>query len=225
MPKLVLVRHARSAWNDQNRFTGWIDIPLSKEGIEQAFAVGKQISGMRFDALFTSSLIRAQQSLFLMLSMSKDLRVPYVIHEEKRSSHCSSEVKKNLLPVWTSSALNERYYGDLQGCNKAEVEKKYGKEQFIAWRRGFASRPPQGESLQDTAARCLPWFFKEIIPRLEKEENILIVAHGNSLRSIVMEIENLSEDQVISLEIPTGEPLVFTYAHGKWERSNLLEWE
>jgi len=190
-PNLVLVRHGESVWNQENRFTGWVDIALTEHGREQARAAGQIIkeSGIHFDQAFTSVLQRAIETLTLALS---------VIGQED-------------LPITKNQALNERHYGDLQGLNKAETAEKFGAEQVFIWRRSYDVPPPNGESLKDTAARTLPYYEAEIVPLLQKGQNILVAAHGNSLRSIIMRLDNLSPEQVTKLEIPTGGATFYSF--------------
>ena len=187
MATLVLVRHGESLWNLENRFTGWIDVPLTEKGEEEARCAGEKIKGIKFDKAYTSVLQRAGKTLLIILS---------VIGQEK-------------IPVEKDQALNERHYGDLQGLNKAETAKKYGDEQVHIWRRSYDIAPPGGESLKDTAARTLPYFEKKIMPDLKAGKNILISAHGNSLRSIVMHLDKLTKDQVLRLNLGTGVPIVY----------------
>jgi 2,3-bisphosphoglycerate-dependent phosphoglycerate mutase len=189
LPTLVLVRHGESEWNRENRFTGWVDVPLSERGRAEARQAGEKLRGYRFDKAFTSVLRRAIDTLLIILEVigQKDALV------EK------------------SEALNERHYGDLQGLNKAETAAKFGDEQVKLWRRSYSVRPPNGESLADTAARVLPYWEKHILPELKTGRNILVVAHGNSLRALVMKLDNLSEQEVIELNIPTGVPLVYQF--------------
>jgi 2,3-bisphosphoglycerate-dependent phosphoglycerate mutase len=182
--KLVLVRHGESVWNKENRFTGWVDVELTDLGREQAREAGKIIkeSGISFDQAFTSVLQRANETLTIALEV----------------------IGQKDIPITKDQALNERHYGDLQGLNKAETAEKFGDEQVFIWRRSYDVAPPNGESLKDTAARTLPYFEAQIVPLLKKGENILIAAHGNSLRSIIMQLDNLTPEQVTKLEIPTG---------------------
>jgi 2,3-bisphosphoglycerate-dependent phosphoglycerate mutase len=181
---LVLVRHGESVWNKENRFTGWIDVDLTDFGREQAREAGQVIkeSGLKFDQAFSSVLKRANETLDIVLK---------VIGQED-------------IPVTKDQALNERHYGDLQGLNKAETAEKFGAEQVFQWRRSYDIAPPNGESLKDTAARTLPYYEAEIVPLLQQGQNILVAAHGNSLRSIIMRLDNLTPEQVTKLEIPTG---------------------
>ena len=191
MSTLVLVRHGQSQWNLENRFTGWVDVPLTEAGQAEAREAGRLISGLkvRFDLCFTSVLTRAQQTLGLILK----------------------ELKQEGLPVAKDKALNERHYGDLQGLNKDETRKKFGDEQVKVWRRSYDVAPPNGESLKDTAARTLPYFDAEIMPELKAGKNVLVAAHGNSLRSIVMKLDRLTPEQVVALELPTGVPLRYEF--------------
>jgi len=187
MPLMVLVRHGESQWNLENRFTGWVDIALSEKGKQEAREAGEKLRGVRFDIGFTSVLQRAIATLEIILEVTgqKDL------------------------PIERDQALNERHYGDLQGLNKAETAAKFGDEQVKLWRRSYSVRPPNGESLEDTAARVLPYYDKHILPEIKAGRDILIVAHGNSLRSLVMRLDNLTGDEVVKLEIPTGKPLEY----------------
>lgn len=187
MPLLVLVRHGQSQWNLENKFTGWVDVPLSAQGEQEAVKAGQLLAGMKFDIAFTSDLQRAQKTLQIILAE---------IHQEK-------------LAVVKDQALNERHYGDLQGLNKAETAKKFGDDQVKIWRRSYDVAPPHGESLKDTAARTLPYFDGKIVPYLKEGKNVLIAAHGNSLRSIVMHLEHLTREQVLELNLDTGVPRVY----------------
>lgn len=192
MSKLVLVRHGQSQWNLENRFTGWIDVPLTEAGQEEACRAGERIrsKNFRFDRAYTSVLSRANETLQIILEILG---------------------QKNL-PVLKDQALNERHYGDLQGLNKVETAKKFGEEQVKIWRRSYDVAPPNGESLKDTAARTLPYFESRILEDLKAGKNVLVSAHGNSLRSIVMQLDRLTKEQVLSLEIGTGVPIIYTIA-------------
>lgn len=218
--KLILLRHGQSVWNKENLFTGWVDIPLSEAGIQEAINAGKKIQEIPIDLIYTSSLIRAQMTIPLALLKHSSGKIPVFIHEDEKgwSKVYSKKAEEQLIPVYQSSALNERMYGQLQGLNKAETSSKFGAEQVKLWRRSFDVRPPEGESLAMTAERTLPYFKEEILPRLQNGKNVLISAHGNSLRAIVMHLENLSKDEVVNLEIPTGDPLVYSFNKGLWHR-------
>lgn len=185
MSQLVLVRHGESQWNLENRFTGWIDVPLSVKGEEEARNAGKKIREFQFDYAFTSALVRAKETLRLILA----------------------EIGQTEVPIEEDKALNERMYGELQGLNKTETAQKYGEQQVKIWRRSFDVSPPGGESLKDTAERVLPYYEKRIKPALMSNKTVLVVAHGNSLRSLVMHLEQLSKEAVLELNIPTGAPL------------------
>ena len=187
MGKLVLVRHGQSQWNLENRFTGWIDVPITALGEREARRAGRELKGVKFDVAFTSELIRAQQTLGIILE----------------------EIGQNSLPVKKDKSLNERHYGDLQGLNKAETAKKYGDAQVHIWRRSFDVKPPNGESLKDTADRTLPYFKKFILPAATAGQNVLVSAHGNSLRAIVMDLEKLTPEQIMLVNIGTCLPLYY----------------
>ncbi|MDH4187760.1 MAG: 2,3-bisphosphoglycerate-dependent phosphoglycerate mutase [Nitrospira sp.] len=187
MARLVLLRHGESQWNLENRFTGWVDVPLTPRGIEEAKQAGEKLRGFTFDRAFTSVLERANETLRLALNV----------------------IGQSTIPVEKDKALNERMYGELQGLNKAETAKKYGEAQVKIWRRSYDVQPPGGESLKDTAERVLPYYEQAIKPYLLQGETILIAAHGNSLRALIMELEQLSREQVLELNIPTGAPLLY----------------
>lgn len=189
MARLVLLRHGESQWNLENRFTGWVDVPLSAKGVEEAKQAGEKLRGFTFDRAFSSVLARANETLRIVLEVLGQTNIP--IEKDK--------------------ALNERMYGDLQGLNKAETAKKYGDAQVKIWRRSYDVKPPGGESLKDTAERALPYYQKMIKPHLVKGETIIIAAHGNSLRALVMELDQLSKEEVLELNIPTGVPLLYEF--------------
>jgi 2,3-bisphosphoglycerate-dependent phosphoglycerate mutase len=187
MSKLIILRHGQSQWNLENRFTGWVDVPLSAKGEAEATAAGDKIKGFEFDEAYTSVLKRAQNTLSLAM---------------KQAGHRE-------IPVTKNEALNERKYGDLQGLDKADTAAKYGDEQVHIWRRSFDIAPPGGESLKDTAARVIPYFKKEIEPKLKAGKNIIIAAHGNSLRALVMHLEKMAPEEILKFEIPTGLPRLY----------------
>lgn len=213
------MRHGESVWNKANLFTGWVDVPLSKQGIEEAQKAGLSLKGLEFDVVYTSELCRAQQTASLALSEAGLEKTPVFLPEKTDpkadwAKIYSEKTMREILPIIRAWELNERYYGGLQGLNKSETKAKFGEEQVQIWRRSFDVAPPHGESLKMTAARTLPFFDKEILPRLEKGERVLIVAHGNSLRSIMMELDQLSPEQVVSLEISLGTPIAY-FLEGK----------
>jgi 2,3-bisphosphoglycerate-dependent phosphoglycerate mutase len=186
MPNLVLVRHGQSLWNLENRFTGWVDVPLTGKGVAEARRAGDLLKTFRFDVAYTSALSRAQETLRLML-----------------------EVMGAQPPIIRDQALNERHYGDLQGLNKEDTAKRYGADQVKLWRRSYDVPPPNGESLELTAKRTLPFFDRCIAGDLRQGKDVLVVAHGNSNRSIVMQLDKLTGEQVVALELATGAPLVY----------------
>jgi 2,3-bisphosphoglycerate-dependent phosphoglycerate mutase len=221
---LVLVRHGQSQWNLENRFTGWVDVPLSVKGREEATSAGKKLKNMRFDTMYVSHLMRATQTLHYILLELSDERIPILYHEEQRIhawEHYTGNQDKEI-PVYQSVDLAERYYGDLQGLNKAETMKKYGEAQVHLWRRSYDINPPHGESLKDTCERTIPYYKKNILPELQTGKNVLIVAHGNSLRSITKYVENISDEEIPKVEIPTGVPIVYTFDSQMKEQKKVL---
>ena len=198
MATMILLRHGQSVWNAANIFTGWTDVDLSEIGEAEAAKAGDELAEIAIDVVHTSGLIRAQ-------------RTAEIVMENNRAS---SEV-----PTHCDIRLNERHYGDLQGMNKDETRAKHGDEQVRIWRRSYDVPPPGGESLEMCAERTLPYLSEAIIPDLEAGKTVLVAAHGNSLRSIVMKIEGLSKDEVLNLEIPTGVPRTYTYDNGKFTRA------
>lgn len=186
---LVLVRHGQSVWNAKNLFTGWKDVGLTELGIAEAKKGGELLKadGLTFDIAFTSALERAQKTLEIILA----------------------ELGQSDLETIEDQALNERDYGDLVGLNKAETVAKYGADQVHIWRRSFDTPPPGGESLKDTAERVLPYFDARILPEIMAGRNVIVSAHGNSLRALIMRLENLSPDTVTGLELATGVPMIY----------------
>ncbi|MFH1102131.1 MAG: 2,3-bisphosphoglycerate-dependent phosphoglycerate mutase [Methanobacteriota archaeon] len=213
MAQLVMVRHGQSQWNLENRFTGWVDVPLSPKGIEEATNAGKKLQDVIFDTAYVSHMLRAIQTMHYILLELNDKRTPVIYHEDKRihdwEHHTSKEGTE--LPIHQSVDLAERYYGDLQGLNKDEMRKKYGAEQVQLWRRSYDINPPGGESLKDTCERTTPYYKTYVLPELQAGKNVLIVAHGNSLRAITKYVENVSDEEIPGVEIPTGVPIVYTF--------------
>lgn len=187
MATLVLVRHGQSVWNKENKFTGWVDVDLAEKGIEEAQKAGELLKGYTFDEAFSSVLMRANKTLDIILE----------------------KIGQTDIPTTKDQALNERMYGDLQGLDKDETRAKFGEEQVHIWRRSYDVQPPGGESLKDTADRVLPYYEKEIAPHLKAGKNIIIAAHGNSLRALIMKLEGLSPEEILKVEIPTGVPKVY----------------
>ena len=192
MSQLVLVRHGQSEWNEKNLFTGWRDPDLTQQGVDEARAAGRALkaAGAQFDLGYTSGLQRAQKSCALLLKEQGQTELPVTRHE----------------------ALNERDYGDLSGLNKDDAREKWGADQVHIWRRSFDIPPPGGESLKNTAERVLPYFDAEIMPLLKAGKNILVAAHGNSLRALVMQLDGLSQEEIIDVNIGTGEPYFYEIA-------------
>jgi 2,3-bisphosphoglycerate-dependent phosphoglycerate mutase len=189
---LVLVRHGESEWNKLNLFTGWKNPDLTEKGIAEARAAGRLLKaqGYKFDVAFTSDLLRAQHTLDLMLE----------------------ELGQTGLATHESQALNERDYGDLSGLNKDEARAKWGESQVHVWRRSYDVRPPGGESLEDTAARVLPYYESQIWPEVKAGRNVLVAAHGNSLRALIMRLERLTGEEIVKRELATGVPIVYSLA-------------
>ena len=197
---LVLVRHGQSEWNQKNLFTGWKDPKLTHQGINEAVEAGKWLKAedMNFDIMFTSDLFRAQETGRLILKEMDQTDIPFVKHQ----------------------SLNERNYGDLAGLNKDDARERWGEEQVHIWRRSFDIPPPGGESLKNTAERVLPYFESEIMPKIDEGLNVLIAAHGNSLRALVMQLENIDPEEIVKLEIATGDPLIYDCTHKTITRRN-----
>ena len=187
MSRLTLLRHGQSQWNLENRFTGWVDVDLTPDGEAEARRAGALLSDVPVDVLFTSVLKRAMRTAQI----------------------ACTEAGLHDIPTYRDEALNERHYGDLQGLNKAETAQKYGDEQVHIWRRSFDVPPPNGESLKDTLARVEPYYREHIVPLLQQGKNVLVVAHGNSLRSLIMFVEHLSPEEILKTEIATGEPITY----------------
>lgn len=187
MPHLTLVRHGESQWNLENRFTGWVDVDLSPKGELEATAAGHVLKGIPVDVLFTSVLKRAIRTAEIACREAGIIDIP--VHRDQ--------------------ALNERHYGDLQGLNKLETAERFGADQVHVWRRSYDVPPPNGESLKDTQARVAPYYESQIVPLLRAGKNVLVVAHGNSLRSLVMFVEHLSPDDILKTEIATGVPITY----------------
>ena len=224
-------------WNAAKLFTGWVDVPLTNVGIEEAIAGGKKIAHIDIDEVHVSTLIRAQMTAMLALAQHNGGKTPVFQYPEPEGGTDSvsenearmiewAQIKgdagsTDLLPVYVSWQLNERMYGDLQGLNKDATRKKYGDEQVHIWRRSFDVPPPSGESLKLTAERTIPYLETTLIPALRSGNNVFVAAHGNSLRSIIMHIEGLSEEEVLSLEVPTGQPMAYMWSDAGWKRHDI----
>jgi 2,3-bisphosphoglycerate-dependent phosphoglycerate mutase len=199
---LCLLRHGQSQWNLENRFTGWVDVALTDAGREEARTAAERLASqsIHFDVAYTSVLSRAADTLDIALRV----------------------LQQRDLPIHNDQALNERMYGDLQGLNKAETAAKFGDEQVHVWRRSYEVPPPNGESLKDTQERALPYYRTHIEPALRAGKNVLIVAHGNSLRAIIMQLENLTPEQILQVELPTGEPWLYRLGEGLQVEQKLM---
>lgn len=220
MAKLILIRHGQSAWNAANKFTGWVDVPLSHQGLEEATLAAEKLKSYPIDVCFTSMLIRAIQTALICLAEADIVRVdgkcPVIHHEADDpnwhgwDAHVGDPSEE--IPVFPSMALDERFYGDLQGLNKAKTAEKYGDAQVKLWRRSYSVRPPGGESLEDTVARTMPYFESRILTHVKSGDNVLVSAHGNSLRSIIMNLDQLSQDEIPLVELATGVPIIYEIA-------------
>ncbi|KAH9625883.1 hypothetical protein KSS87_003397 [Heliosperma pusillum] len=227
---LILIRHGESLWNEKNLFTGCVDVPLTKKGVEEAIQAGKRISNIPVDMIYTSALIRAQMTAMLAMTQHRRNKVPIIMHDEDERAKLWSEIysedtTKQSVPVITAWQLNERMYGELQGLNKQETAERYGIDKVLEWRRSYDIPPPNGESLEMCAERAVAYFKDhvsndnlQIEPQLQSGKNIVIVAHGNSLRSIIMYLDELTSQEVISVELSTGIPLLYIFKEGKFIR-------
>ena len=232
MAKLILIRHGQSLWNAANKFTGWVDVPMSDRGRAEATIASCKLRDASYtvDICFTSMLIRAIETAIVCLTECEAVRgdrIPYLWHDPAEPDwhgwdHHIGDPDKEL-KIIRSPALDERYYGDLQGLNKAEMAKKFGEQQVHLWRRSYDVRPPGGESLADTVKRTVPFFDQAIVPELKAGKNVLVAAHGNSLRSILMVLDGLSEEAVATLELATGVPIVYEVdAEGAFTNKEVL---
>ncbi|KAF5791195.1 putative phosphoglycerate mutase (2,3-diphosphoglycerate-dependent) [Helianthus annuus] len=220
---LIIVRHGESMWNEKNLFTGCVDVPLTKKGVEEAIEAGKRLSTMPLDIVYTSALVRSQMTAMLTLTQHCCQKVPIIIHKENEEAEIWSQIysedtKNQSIPVVKAWQLNERMYGDLQGLNKQETAEVFGKEQVLRWRRTYEVRPPNGESLEMCLQRAVTYFKENIEPQLMAGKHVMVVAHANSLRSIIMYLDNLSPQEVINLELSTGVPMLYIYKDGKFIR-------
>lgn len=221
-----MMRHGQSKWNELNLFTGWVDIPLSDLGIQEAIEGGRKIKDIPIDIIFTSSLIRAIMTAMIVMNHHSSGKVPVIMHKgegkmDEWAKVYNKKAEDSCVPVTCAWELNERMYGELQGLDKAETAEKFGADQVKIWRRSFDVPPPHGESLKMTAERSIPYFKDMILPQLKNGKNVFISAHGNSLRSIVMYLDNLSKEEVLNLELPTGLPLVYDFSNGKIKKESV----
>ena len=218
MSYLVLVRHGESRWNTQNRFSGWVDMPLSQNGVKEAMKIAKRLNSLTLDVAYTSHLERAHETLLVILA--EQHRTGIFLHDHKHGGlEYSYKNGADEIPIHSNWLLNERHYGVLQGMDKAAAVKKYGYAQVLEWRRSFLARPPKGESLKDVYERVIPYFTKVIYPQVKKKKNVLVVAHGNALRAIIKYIEGISDSHIASLELEPGQAFIYGYAKGKLNRT------
>ncbi|MEM1310984.1 MAG: 2,3-bisphosphoglycerate-dependent phosphoglycerate mutase [Cyanobacteria bacterium P01_D01_bin.71] len=230
MPELILIRHGQSLWNAANKFTGWVDVPLSERGRAEATIASCKLRAHRVNVCFTSKLMRALETAVICLTECDEIcgdRIPIIKHDEDDPDwhgwdHYTGNADDEL-PIFTSVMLDERFYGDLQGLNKAETAERFGEDQVTEWRRSFSIRPPGGESLEDTQKRVLPFFQKRIMEHVKQNDSVLVAAHGNSLRAIMMELDNLEPEEVPGLELDTGVPIVYHMSpEGTVEKKEIL---
>ena len=237
MSYLILVRHGESGWNVDGRFGGWVDVPLTGKGIEESLLCASELKEIGLDLAFTSKLVRAQETLFLILSKQKKIGV--FVHEAAGSGESRTEsgdeagmdkkenrysyppkTEKNLIPIYSSEALNERYYGILQGKKKDKMKEKYGEEQILHWCRSFDEGPPEGESLKDIYRRSVPYLEKEIIPALQEGKNVIVCAHQNSLRALIKHIEGISNEDIRKIRLANARPVIYALSGGILVREN-----
>ena len=215
MATLILLRHGESVWNRQNRFTGWVDVSLSKEGIAEAERAAALLREERLDVVFTSALLRAQDTAYEVLKRNRHCSQYVRVHEGPKRGWYEHFVampsETTELKIYVSEMLNERYYGDLQGMRKDEAAIRFGGEQVHQWRRSYDIAPPSGESLQMTAGRVMPYYHERIAPLLRLGQTALVCAHGNSLRALIKHIEELTPEEIVSYEVKTGAPIVYRF--------------
>lgn len=210
-----MVRHGQSRWNAVNKFTGWVDVALSVRGIREAEVCANKLHETAIDVAFVSELVRAQQTLLIILARQNKTGI--IVHNDSTNdlTLTSNLLTPEDLPIYESACLNERHYGLLQGLDKAEVRQKFGEDKTLQWRRGYKAKPPNGESLEDVYKRAIPYFKDTVMPFVSSGKNVIISAHGNSLRAIVKYIENISDDDIVNLDIPTGEIITYEFDAGQ----------
>lgn len=226
MAKLILVRHGESAWNKTNRFTGWVDISLTEHGILEAMKAAQELEKIKINHAFVSHLVRAQETLNIILSSQKLTGLFLHPGEKKKNWYtCVHHSERTEILSHVTSLLNERYYGALQGLDKDEVRKKYGEKKVLAWRRGYDVRPPGGESLKDVYQRAIPFFIKRVVPLLREDKNVIISSHGNTLRAIMKYLDNISSAQVPHLNLYPASPILYEYENKTFRRISVLEFD
>ncbi|TMW95699.1 hypothetical protein EJD97_008471, partial [Solanum chilense] len=220
---LILIRHGESMWNEKNLFTGCVDVPLTSKGVEEAIEAGKRIRHLPIDVVYISALIRSQMTAMLALTEHHCKKVPIIVHDETEQAKVWSQIysegtEMQSVPVIKAWQLNERMYGELQGFNKLETAERCGQEQVYKWRRSYDARPPNGESLEMCLRRAVTYFKEQIEPQLSSGKNVMVVAHANSLRSILMYLDKLTAEEVIHLELSTGVPMLYIYRENQFIR-------
>ncbi len=227
MGLLILVRHGEPGLKPDDRLAGWVDVPLSRKGIEEALECAAELGRFDLDLAFASNLVRAQETLFIILSGQKKTGV--VVHEGLSDGDSTGKVDwylypeklgKKLIPIYLTSSLNERYYGKLQGKKKQKMEEKYGAEKLASWRWNFEPGPPEGENLKAVYERAVPYFKEEILPAVKEGKKVLVCAHQSSLRALVKYIEGISDEDIRDVRFSTGELAIYIYSDGKLIREN-----
>lgn len=227
MGYFILVRHGEPGLKPDDRLAGWIDVPLSREGIEEALDCAVKLENIEFDLAFASNLIRTQETLFIILSGQKKTGV--LVHERTGDESGIREVEwysypkklgKNLIPVYSAVALNERYYGKLQGRKKQKMEEKYGAEKLASWQWDFEPGPPEGESLKAVYERVVPYFEQKVLPAVKEGKNVIVCAHQSSLRALAKYIEGISDEGIREVRFSTGELAIYRFSEGRLVREN-----
>jgi 2,3-bisphosphoglycerate-dependent phosphoglycerate mutase len=227
MGYLILVRHGKSDLKPGDRFVGWLDVPLSRKGMEEALDCAVKLGDIELDLAFVSNLVKAQETLFVILSGQKKTGI--LVHEKKNDDsrigkiewYSSPEkINKNLIPIYSTAALNERYYGKLQGKEKQKMEEKYGTEKLTSWDLDFEPDLLEGESLKVVYERAVPYFKKEVLPAIKKGKNVIVCAHHNSLRALVKCIEDISDNNIKNVRFSTGEIVRYHFSEGRLVKEN-----
>lgn len=228
MGRLILVRHGEPGLKPEDRLAGWVDVPLSRRGIEEALECAAELERFELDLAFASNLVRTQETLFIILSGQKKTGV--IVHEgaddegnpgKENWYSYPEKLGKKLIPVYCTPSLNERYYGKLQGRKKQKMEEKYGAEKLASWRWNFEPGPPEGESLKDVYKRAVPYFEENILPAVKAGKNVLVCAHQSSLRALIKYIEGISDEDIRKVRFSTGEIAIYHYSEGKLIRENV----
>ena len=227
MGHLILVRHGEPGLKPEDRLAGWVDVPLSRKGIEEALECAVELENIKLDLAFASNLVRTQETLFIILSGQKKTGV--LVHERAGDEGDSGKIEwysypeklgKELIPVYITASLNERYYGKLQGRKKQKMEEKYGAEKLSCWRWNFEPGPPEGESLKAVYERAVPYFEQKILPAVKEGKNVIICAHQSSLRALVKYIEGISDEDIREVRFSTGELAIYYFSEGRLVREN-----